>query len=212
MPCCHCDAADRHFSHAAARDDLALYRRRGPTGTARQMLQTLAEAGATAETMLDVGAGIGVLHHELLDRGVRRAMHLEAAGAFLGVAEEESARRGHEGRVSFRHGDLVALADQVPAAELVTMDRVVCCYPDLEPLIRVSAEKAQRYYALSYPHDRWYVRGHTWWQNRQRWRAGNPFRTFVHPVVRIRSLVQAAGFRVVRSRRTLIWEILVCAR
>jgi SAM-dependent methyltransferase len=212
MPSCHCDAADRHFTPARARDELATYRRRGPTGTARLILQCLGELGLTPDSLLDVGAGVGVLHHELLDRGVQRAVHLEAASAYVQAAKEESARRGHEARVTFRHGDLVALGDDLPVADLVTLDRVVCCYPSLEPLIGVSAQKAQQFYALSYPHDQWYVRAHTRWQNYRRRRVGNPFRTFVHPVARIRSLVQAAGFLVLRSRRTLIWEVLICAR
>jgi hypothetical protein len=66
--------------------------------------------------------------------------------------------------------------------------------------------------ALSFPHDRGYARAHTWWQDHQRRRAGNAFRTFVHPVTRIEALVRAAGFQVLRSRRTLVWAVLVCRR
>ena len=47
----------------------------------------------------------------------------------------DAGRRGHAERITFRHGDLVALSAELPAADLVTMDRVVCCYPDLEALI-----------------------------------------------------------------------------
>jgi magnesium-protoporphyrin O-methyltransferase len=172
----------------------------------------LEAAGATADTLLDVGAGIGVLHHELLERGVRSATHLEAARAYLDVAKEESDRRGHEGGVRYRHGDLVETDPSLPPADLVTLDRVVCCYPDLEPLLRASTRKALRYLALSYPHDRWYVRCHTRWMNARRRRAGNAFRTFVHPVGRIHALIREAGFRVVGARRTLVWEVLVCRR
>jgi hypothetical protein len=42
--------------------------------------------------------------------------------------------------------------------------------------------------------------------------AGNEFRTFVHPVTRIEALVRTAGFQVLRSRRTLVWVVLVCRR
>ena len=212
MASCHCEATDRHFTVARARDELATYGRRGPTGTARLILRCLADLGWPARTLLDVGAGIGVLHHELLEHGVERAVHLEAATAYVQVAGEESARRGHGARVTFRHGDLVSDGAVLSPADLVTMDRVVCCYPELEPLIRISAGKAIRYYALSYPHERWYTRGHTWWQNAKRRRAGNAFRTFVHPVARIRSLVQDAGLRLVCSRRTVMWEVLLCSR
>jgi hypothetical protein len=114
--------------------------------------------------------------------------------------------------VQFRHGDFVSLASELASAQLVTLDRVVCCYPELVPLISLSAAKAERYYALSFPHDRWYVRTHTWWQNYRRGLAGNAFRTFVHPVTRIEALVRAAGFQVLLSRRTLVWAVLVCRR
>ena len=108
---------------------------------------------------LDIGAGIGVLHHELLDRGTRSAVHVEVARAYVDAARRESERRGHAERVKFLHGDLLALGPSVDSADLVTLDRVVCCYAALEPLVRLSAEKARRYYALSFPHDRWYVAG-----------------------------------------------------
>jgi 16S rRNA G966 N2-methylase RsmD len=209
--CCECEAIDRHFAAARAAEELARYVRRGPTGTARLILNILRDT-PRIDSVLDIGAGIGVLHHELLGAGTGSAVHVEAARAYIDVAREESARRGHNGRVRFLHGDFLALAPSVASADLVTLDRVVCCYAAFEPLIRLSAEKARRYYALSFPHDRWYVRAHTRWQNHRRKRAGNPFRTFVHPIAEIRALIRAAGFIVRRSRRTLTWEILVCTR
>jgi magnesium-protoporphyrin O-methyltransferase len=212
MPSCHCAATDRHFTPARAHAELAQYRRRGPRGTARLILESLSDLGVTPQTLLDIGAGIGVLHHELLGRGVGRAVHLEAAAAYVAAAEEEAVRRGHGGRVRFHHGDFVSLAPELGSAELVTLDRVVCCFPELDPLVSLSAAKAERYYALSFPHDRWYVRAHTRWQNHWRQRAGNAFRTFVHPSTRIEALVRAAGFQVQRSRRTPVWAVLVCTR
>jgi hypothetical protein len=212
MPSCHCVATDRHFTPARAQAELAQYRRRGPSGTARLILKSLSDLAATPRTLLDIGAGIGVLHHEMLERGVDHAVHLEAAAAYVATAERESARRGHEGRVHFRHGDFVSLASELASAELVTLDRVVCCYPELEPLVSLSAGKAERYYVLSFPRDRWYVRVHTWWQNQRRRWAGSAFRTFVHPVTRIEALVRTAGFQVLRTRRTLVWVVLVCRR
>jgi 16S rRNA G966 N2-methylase RsmD len=212
MPSCHCVATDRHFTPARAQAELAEYRQRGPRGTARMILESLDDLAVTPRTLLDIGAGIGVLHHELLGSGVERAVHLEAAAAYVAAAEQETARRGHQGRVLFRHRDFVSLASELGSAELVTLDRVVCCYPELEPLVTLSAEKAERYYVLSIPHDRWYVRAHTWWQNHRRRRASNAFRTFVHPVTRIEALVRAAGFQVLRSRWTLVWAVLLCGR
>ena len=55
----------------------------------------------------------------------------------------------HGSRIEFRLGDFLTLAPELAAADLVTLDRVVCCYTDFEPLLRVSASKARRWYALS---------------------------------------------------------------
>ena len=114
--------------------------------------------------------------------------------------------------MQFLHGDFLALEPTLQPADLVTLDRVVCCYPDLDPLMRRSVGKARRFYVISFPHDRWYIRAHTVWQNFLRRRAGNPFRTYVHPGRRIRALLEEGGLRVVDARQTLVWEILLCIR
>ncbi len=210
--CCGCDAIDRHFGAARAEEELATYLRRGPTSTARLILSALRDLPRPIDSLLDIGAGIGVLHHELLGSSVQSAVHVEAAHAYIDTARREAERRGHAGRVTFLHGDFVALGQSLASADLVTLDRVVCCYAPLEPLVRLSAEKANRYYALSFPRERWYVRMHAWWQNQRRSRSGNPFRTFVHSVGDIRRLLSEAGFEIRGSAKTLVWEVLLCAR
>lgn len=211
-PSCSCEFTDRHFTRARAEQELARYRRRGPTGTARLLLHSIRVLGLDAETLLDVGAGIGVLHHELLRASVQHGVHVEAAAAYVEAARAEARRRGQESRMRFLHGDFLALAPSLASADLVTLDRVVCCYPDLDPLLRAAAAKATRYLALSFPHDRWYMRAHRRLQNGRRRRAGNPFRTFVHPVSRIHDVLQEAGFQVRIARKTLGWEADLCVR
>ncbi|HEY3011305.1 MAG TPA: class I SAM-dependent methyltransferase [Gemmatimonadales bacterium] len=212
LACCHSEAIDRHFGAARAAEELARYRKRGPSGTARLMLRAIRELRPPADSLLDIGAGIGVLHHELLAGPVGLATHVEAARAYVEAAKGESLRRGQAERIQFRHGDFLALSPTLPDADLVTLDRVVCCYPELDPMVRVSMAKARRYYAISFPHDRWYVRIHTAWQNLRRRRAGNPFRTFVHSPSRIHALLAEGGMRVMVFRQTLVWQVFLCAR
>jgi hypothetical protein len=33
------------------------------------------------------------------------------------------------------HGDFVDVGPQIPSAAIVTLDRVICCYPSFEPLL-----------------------------------------------------------------------------
>lgn len=165
-----------------------------------------------AETLLDIGAGVGILHHELLARGVERATHVEASRAFVEAAQDETGRRGQDGRVTFLHGDFLALAPAIPSADLVTLDRVLCCYHELEPLLLTSAAPSRRYWAASFPQDRWYIHLGNRWENWRRARNGDAFRSFVHPVTRIYQLLAQAGLRPLLVSRRLVWETVVCIR
>ena len=172
----------------------------------------LEEAGVKAESLLDIGAGIGVLHHELLARGVSTAVQVEASSAYIRAAEAETERRGHGGRVRFEQGNLVNLSPALDEADLVTLDRVLCCYPELDPLVLVSAAKARHWWAASFPHSRWYTRLLMGVENWRRRAAGNAFRTFVHPVGRIHELLGAEGFAPVATRKGWFWELTLWAR
>ena len=207
MSCCaHCKATDEHFGLDAARRDLERYRRRGPDATTRLMLAAIGRAPLRGGSLLDIGAGIGVIHHELLSGAIARATHVEAASAYVTVAREEDVRRGAEESVDYVLGDAVELSDDLPAADLVTLDRVICCYPDWESLVRVSALKAGRLYAFSVPHDRWYVRTAVAISNLARRLRGDNFRVFVHPVGGIDGILVARGFRRIARRRTFVWH------
>ena len=89
---------------------------------------------------------------------------------------------------------------------MVTLDRVVCCYPFFEPLLDQALQRAARAFAFSYPRDRWYVRLGVWLENALRRRRGNAFRTFVHPPSKMAEQIERAGFRLVSRRRTLSWS------
>jgi magnesium-protoporphyrin O-methyltransferase len=172
----------------------------------------LAESRVRAETLLDVGGGIGVLAHEFLAAGRGTAVEVEVAGAYLEAARNEAARRGHSDRLVFRQGDAVDLAPDLLPADLVTLDRVLCCYPDLQPLLQATADKARRYWAGNFPRERWFIRLRTRWENARRARAGNQFRTYVHPVSAIYSMLRQAGLTPLRIHRGPFWESVVCIR
>lgn len=209
---CCCASADRHFTSVRAQTELRRYQRRGPTGTARRLLRMLAESQVRADTLLDIGAGIGVLHHELLARGTRSAVHVEAATAYVEAARDEAIRRGQSDRITFVHGDVVDVAPQLTPADLVTLDRVICCYPALESLVQTTSAKARHYWAGSFPRDRWFTKVQMRWENARRARAGNPFRTFVHPESRIYALLEGAGLTPVRIHRGWFWEVALWVR
>ena len=205
--CCssYSDTAGAHFGEARARRDLENYRRNGPGPTARLLRDLLAEANAINGSLLDVGSGIGGLTFELLDRGVDRAIAVDASGAFLAAAAQEAVRRDRARVVEFLQADFLDVASRIPNATIVALDRVVCCYPSYEPLLAASVQHAERAFAYSYPRDAWYVSAAIGFENRLRWARRNPFRAFVHPVDRMTRVIERAGFKLAARRHGWQW-------
>jgi Methyltransferase domain len=154
---CCCHGVEEVFGERTARHDVRRYRRRGPSKPTRLLLDALEREGIAGATVLDIGGGVGAIQHELLAAGARHAAGVEASAAYLRVAAEEAVRRGNADRIAQRHGDFVALADEIEPADVVTLDRVICCYPDMESLVGRSADRARRLYGLVYPRDTWWV-------------------------------------------------------
>lgn len=205
------DTAEQHFSADKVAKEMERYRRKGPGPTTRRLRDGLAKVGLVDGTLLDIGAGVGALTFDLLERGVSAALVVEASSSYLAAAIEEANRRGKAASIRFVHGDFVAVAGDVAPASVVALDRVVCCYPLYEPLLTQALQHAERAVALSYPRDRWYVRLAMGLENAMRARK-SAFRTFVHRVERMRAMVADAGFELVSRDTTVIWSCDVYRR
>jgi magnesium-protoporphyrin O-methyltransferase len=212
--CCstYANVAGAHFDEKIAKRDLENYRTKGPGPTARLLRDLLADKGAVNGTLLDVGSGVGGLTLELLERGVERAIAVDASAAYLAVAAQEATRRDRVQALEFMHGDFLDVCSMIPPATIVTMDRVICCYPVFESLLKEALRHAERYFAYSYPRDLWYVRAAIAGENGIRRLKGNPFRAFVHPVDRMTQTIEGEGFRLSAHRQTWQWSADVWVR
>lgn len=209
--CCYDEAFDRRF----AERELADYRRHGPRRATRALAAALLEglpSGASEVTAIDVGGGVGALHHLLLEGGVAQATDVDASRPYLQVAEREAERRGFGGRVSFVPGDLVDVSDEVGPADLVGLDRVVCCYRDGEALVRTASAHAGRRLAMVVPRDgllaRLVIGSINVWQRI----LGLEFRMFAHPHAALAAAAAAEGLELERSEPIGVWRLLVFRR
>jgi SAM-dependent methyltransferase len=204
--------AGAHFDEKIARRDLESYRKKGAGPTARLLRDMLVDTGAVDGVLLDVGSGVGGLSFDLLERGVTRAIAVDASAAYLAAAAQEATRRDRLRAVEFKHGDFLDVGLMIPPATIVTMDRVICCYPAFESLLKEALEHSQRCFAYSYPKDAWYVRAAIAGENGLRRLKGNAFRAFVHPVRQMTQTIERAGFRLAARRQTWQWSAEVWVR
>ena len=127
MSCCHGEGCNSQFDTRQARHDLKRYRKEGPDPTTRALIDLIKGSGVQGIRLLDVGGGVGAIHHELLDAGADAATHVDVSQAYLEVARQEAMTRRHGDRVRFVAGDFVKVASEVTEADVVTLDRVICC-------------------------------------------------------------------------------------
>ena len=207
MPCNCCEVTDHAFSEAEARAELQGYRKRGPANQTKLMLSAIRSLNLKDVELLDIGGGIGTIHHELLNDVARQATHVDASSAYLKIAKEEASRRGHIDRVNFLHADFTDVADDLPKTDIVTLDRVVCCYPDFRRLLEAAAEHSRRALALTYPRETWYMRIALRVINFFQRLRNDPFRVFLHPIAEMDSLLKGEGFERVFLRRLFVWEV-----
>jgi SAM-dependent methyltransferase len=214
MDCCTPgdSSFDRQFDAHHAAKHLRAYRQKGPVGTTRALIDALAAGGVDGQTVLDIGGGVGAVHHELLRSGAASAVVVDASRAYVSVAREEAERQGHADRVRYLAGDFVALADEVDPADLVALDRVICCYADMAALVGRSAALARRRYGLVYPRDSWLGRFGTAFMNAGFRLSHSSFRTYIHRTAEVDAILAAHGLVKVLQRTTLVWQLALYER
>lgn len=212
MTCRQCEGIELVFNEDFARDELRRFRRKGPRATTQMLIDGIRNIGVNSRTLLDIGGGVGALQLALLESGFDRATSVDASSSYLAAAREEARRRGLSDRIEYVYRDFVEASDELGEYDVVTLDRVICCYDNMPALVRASVGKARRIYALVYPRETWWTRAfvaaaNAWFRLRR-----NPMRTFIHSQDEVDRLVREAGFSMEVRRTTPIWQAVVYRR
>lgn len=186
-------------------------------GPSRDLIDALGEVGLRDRTVLDVGCNAGGLVLEILERGARGGTGIDLSAVAIDAARRLAAERGLGDRATFEVADGATAA--LAPHDVVVLDKVFCCFPDVDALLGNSLGAATSVYAFSVPpstglrgaisrarlavENRWY---------RLRRRKFGDFQAYVHDVPAIEARVRAAGFERRFARRRLSWDLAVYAR
>lgn len=188
------------------------YRKRGLDTRATAILDYLKTREIEGADVLEVGGGVGDFQVELLKAGVAKATNIELSQGYevaaTGLADDE----GLSDRMERRFGDFVEIQAEVEPAQIVVLNRVICCYPFMEKMMSAAVAKTGRFLALVYPRERWWTKlgiklGNTFFAIR-----GVGFRAFVHPVDQIQSIATESGMVARHMSHDYIWQSVVLER
>ena len=106
----------------------------------------------------------------------------------------------------------MALAPELSSAGIVTLDRVICCYPDMRALVGRSAAKAGKLYGAVYPRDRWWLRPAVTPANLLLRLLRRPIRFYVHRTAEVDALIRDQGLAPRFHRNAGFWQVAIYAR
>jgi SAM-dependent methyltransferase len=210
MNCCarHVGAAQRCFGWMSKRYERR-YRRKGLDDNQLQIVETLESLGLEGKSLLEIGCGVGALHQTLLQKGADSALGVDLAPRMLELAEARAKEHDLEQQTQYRLGDFVEMSETIETADVTVLDKVVCCYPAPQELIRATVQCTRKVIALTYP--RKHLVSELWnaiW-NFGFWLFRSDFRGFVHDPQAIQESIESRGFHRVFERDSALWHTQV---
>ena len=206
--CCGPAGYQTTFGDRFARRIARRYRRHGLNRTQQRLVGFLADRGLDDVSVLEIGGGLGEIQVELLARGASHVTNLEISDGYESQAAELLAASGMTDRVARRFLDIARSPDEVEAADVVILHRVVCCYPDFERLLAAAGSHARKLLVFSHPPRSLLSRAVISWDNFLRRLRRNDFRAFVHPPEAMLAVLGEQGLKPRYHHRGLAWEVV----
>ncbi len=206
--CCTPRGYRRVFSARSAERQARRYRSRGLDRTSRRIAAALLARGVEGATVLEAGGGVGALQVELLRAGALHAVSVELTPTYEHAATALLRDFQLSDRVERRIGDLVSADGAAAPADIVVLNRVLCCYPDMPRLAMAAAQRTARILVLSFPKRTWWTVALLHLGNALLRIGRGEFQVFVHDPRSIRRVVEAGGLHQTRDERGLFWEVM----
>jgi hypothetical protein len=210
--CCRSGVCEEMFKPKKARSTLRRYRKKGLDDLERQMVSSASSQPLTGARVLEIGGGIGTIQAELLTAGAATGEVVELVSAYEPYARELAREKGLEGRSTFRIADVLDHPEAVAPADIVVLNRVVCCSPDGVRLTSLAGKLAGRMLLVVYPRDRAVVRLVMSFMNGVLGLMGRSFRAFLHAPSSLHAAARDEGLAVAETSRTFVWEFAAFRR
>ena len=213
---CACPTDARIARHFDAKVAERMSRCEDPVlvAVSQRLRDALLSLDPTDRTVLELGCGRGGLLLGLVQAGAAHATGLELSPAAIDAARDRFAQEQLSDRVHLSVGDAAHVS--LEPHDWVILDRVMCCYPDIEGLLANTLPAARHIYAFTVPTSRGWrgvaARVEEWFQNAWNTLRGQSCPGYVHNLDLIEEHMVTAGFRLRHRDRQRLWHIAVYER
>jgi magnesium-protoporphyrin O-methyltransferase len=203
----HCCGADLFFDEKIANKEYKTYLKNGPSRVTSKIISQIEKVTIKGKSLVDVGGGIGAIQWWFLQNGGQETVDIDASSGYIKKAQEHANKNNWNNRTQFIMGNCTDVYDQVAPSEFITLDKVICCYPDYEEILEATCGKSKAYVSVSYPMDGLISNairalGALFFLLKK-----NPYRPYVHAVSSIRATFNTHGYERVAHDLAFPWHI-----
>lgn len=202
----HCCGADKLFDLKTANKQYKRYLKKGPSRVTSKLIGQLEDFNIEG-TLLDVGGGIGAIQWWFLANGGKETFGVDASSGYTEIAQEHARKSCFEDRTHFFVGDLMDHCSNIPKANHISLDKVICCYPNYQEILNVVCGLSTHTVSLTYPMDGIIARIIRSFGVLMMKIRGNPFRPFVHRVTSVRALFSENGYVLKKRELSFPWHV-----
>jgi SAM-dependent methyltransferase len=197
-----------------AHDRCCKYKSKGLTASSQVLLDFISKKGLAGKTILDIGCGTGFFALETLRRGASYCMGVDLSSAAIQEANQFAQESGFQDRARFEVGNGVSA--QPPFSDIVVMDKVICCYPDPDALLKTASESSRELFGFVVPRDQGLMKpamrcGTALINLVERLRRSG-FRMYLHPLGSINKLLVENGFQQSNKAKSRFWLVFLYKR
>ena len=198
-----------------AHDRCCKYKSKGLTASTEVLLHLLTErSGLVGKTVLDLGCGTGFFALETLRQGASSCMGVDLSSAAIHEANEFAKESGLQDRARFEVGNAASI--QHPTADIVVMDKVLCCYPDADSLLKTASASSRELLSFVVPRNEGLMKpmmrvGIGMINLVERVRKTG-FRLYLHPLRSLDRLLVDNGFQRSSKAKSRFWLVFLYKR
>ncbi len=197
-----------------AHDRCCKYKSKGLTASSEVLLSFLTQNGLVGKTVLDIGCGTGFFALETLRQGASSCIGVDISSAAIHEANEFAKESGLQDRARFEVAD--AASTQHPSSNIVVMDKVLCCYPDADSLLKTASASSSELLGFVVPRDeglmRPLMRIGTGLINLVERLRKTGFRLYLHPLLSLDRLLVDNGFQQSSKTKSRFWLVFLYKR
>jgi SAM-dependent methyltransferase len=197
-----------------AHDRCCKYKSKGLTASSQVLLDFISQNGLVGKTVLDIGCGTGFFALETLRHGASSCIGVDLSSAAIQEANEFAKESGLQDRARFEVAN--AASAQPASSDIVVMDKVICCYPDADALLKTASESSRAMLGFVVPRDQGLMKpvmrcGTAVINLVERLRKSG-FRMYLHHLGSVDKLLIENGFQQANKAKSRFWLVFLYRR